>query len=40
MALDKAQMGPDEEEEEDEEMENASGSDKGRSGGDEGSMEM
>jgi len=37
---DKAWMGPDEEEEGDEEMENASRSEEGRSGGDEGSMEM
>jgi hypothetical protein len=42
IALDKAQMDPDEEEDEDEdeEMENASGSEEGGSGGDEGSMEM
>jgi hypothetical protein len=40
ITLDKARMGPDEEEEGDEEMENASGSEEGRSGGDEGSMEM
>jgi hypothetical protein len=40
IALDKAQMNPDEEEEEEEEMENASGSEKGGSRGDEGSMEM
>jgi hypothetical protein len=40
IALDKVRMGPDEEEEEDEEMDNASGSEEGRSGGDEGSMEM
>jgi hypothetical protein len=40
IASDKAWMGPDEEEEGDEEMENVSGSEEGRSGGDEGSMEM
>jgi hypothetical protein len=40
MALDGVQMGPDEEEEEDEEMDKASGSEEGRSGGDEGSMEI
>jgi hypothetical protein len=40
IASDKAQMGPDEEEEGDEEMENASGSEEGRSRGDEESMEM
>jgi len=40
IASDKAWMGPDEEEEGDEEMENVSRSEEGRSGGDEGSMEM
>jgi len=40
IASDKAWMGPDEEEEGDEEMENVSGSEEGRSGGNEGSMEM
>jgi len=40
ITLDKAQMGPDEEEEGDEEMEKVSGSEEGRSGADEESMEM
>jgi hypothetical protein len=40
MALYGVQMSPDEEEEEDEEMDKVSRSEEGRSGGDEGSMEM
>jgi hypothetical protein len=40
IALDKAQMGPNEEEEGDEEMENASGSEEGGSRADEESMKM